>query len=378
MRLNNFKEHQRQSIKNEKIQLQEAKENLNRFRAGSYDLAIVEELGLKQKAARRDRRSVENAKELLRLYKYKAEDWSVLPEFKKYQYISPQNSNRRLSGSSSSSSFSSSSSSNSLLPCSNAKSNTTTTTKLDTSGNNNNENINTKERGGAYHKNLNESKIRAPSFTWKDLKDRDEDEDSSSDSDRLYEYCDDLKPSMTTDTETTDWTEYSSSEMIEQQETAFDEDDGYDFDPSVTINDRIETVGEGNNSSSSSSSMVQEGIQSKGVQKVGDSISDIHIRGQSERERRYSNQHFTANLRELQSSADFEETDDKEGSNRSISTNNHINNNNNVDDGSPDGNNAKDPYYDDNNIGSKQKKEEELDLCGKRVIEKECLTCIVM
>jgi hypothetical protein len=384
---NNFKTKQQISNRKEKIQFQEAKTYLNNYRAD--DQVVIKELERKKESVKRDRHNTQKAKEFL--HRYKAEDYStVLTEYYKNQH---QN---RISSSQMSPLVCSTSSRRRSIMAINANA-TNNYGKSKSWNGNSNENINAGEEwiqssylnAGEifschnHNNNAAESKIRKVANGQNN-----EDNDPEG-----LSYCDDLKPSMTMETESTNVTDVSSSETRHDGTTVFSVDDS----------GKYEII---NNSENNSTGRSQQEIL-LGCDEAFD------IRGQKEREGEDCNRHFTTTLQGLQSSANFDETNEDEDDSSHYQTfdirgqmerecedcNHHFTNtlqglksSANFDESNEDEYNSSHyrvsmdkyrningPYHDDYTIIDNQKKDNEHSLLiGKLEKEKECFACTIM
>jgi hypothetical protein len=359
---NNFKTKQQISNRKEKIQFQEAKTFLNNYRA--HDQVVIKEMEQKKESVKRDRHNNQKAKEFL--HRYKADSSQMSP------LVCSTSSRRRTS----------------------MAINTTNNEhgKSKSWNGNSNENINSGEErilssslnagdSFSYHdhnKNVAESEIREVA---------NDQNNEDSDPEGLC-YCDDLKPSMTMETESSNLTGVSSSETRHDGTAVFSFDD----------NGKYEII---NNSENNSSGRSQQEIL------LGcDGAFDIQ--GQRERECEDSNHHFATTLQGLQSSANFDETTENEyNSSYSRSSmdrecedcNRHftttlqgLQSSANFDETSEDEynssyhrvsmdkyRNVNGPYHDDNTIIDNQKRDDEHSLLiGKLEKEKECFACTIM
>jgi hypothetical protein len=386
---NNFKTKQQISNRKEKIQFQEAKTYLNNYRAD--DQVVIKELERKKESVKRDRYNTQKAKEFL--HRYKAEDYStVLTEYYKNQH---QN---RISSSQMSPLVCSTSSRRRTIMAINANA-TNNHGKSKSWNSNSNENINAGEESilssslntgetFSYHNHNNsvaESKIRKVANGQNN-----EDDDPEG-----LCYCNDLKPSMTMETESTNVTDASSSETRHDGTMVFSFDDSGKYeimnnsennssgrpqqeillgcDEAFDIRGQREGEGEGDNCNRHFTTTLQGLESSANFDETNEDECNLSyyqtfdIRGQIKRECEDCNHHFTTTLQGLQSSANFDETNEDEynSSYYRVSMDKYRN---------VDG-----PYHDDNTIIDNQKRDNEHSpLIGKLEKEKECFACTIM
>ena len=343
---NNFKTKQQISNRKEKIQFQEARTYLNNYRADNQ--VVNKELERKKESVERDRYNTQKAKEFL--HRYKAEDYStVRTEYYKNQH------QHRISSSQMSPPVCYTSRRRNIMAMNTNANATNNYGKSKSWNGNSNENINANEEwilssslnAGecfSYHShnhnsnnNVAESKIRKVANGQNN-----EDNDPKG-----LCYCDDLKPSMTMETESTNVTDVSSSETRHDGTTVFSFHDSGKYE----IIDNSE-----NNSSGRSQQEILLGCDEA-----------FDIRGQREREGEDCNRHFTTTLKGLQSSANFDETNEDEynSSYYRVSMDKYLNVNG--------------PYHDDNTCIENQKRDNEHSLLiGKLEKEKECFACTIM
>jgi hypothetical protein len=391
---NNFKTKQQISNRKEKIQFQEARTYLNNYRADNQ--VVNKELERKKESVERDRYNTQKAKEFL--HRYKAEDYSTV----RTEYYKNQHQNQI--------------SSSQMSPPVCYTSRRRTTMAINTNANatnnygkskswngNSNENINANEEwilssslnaGDCFlyhsHDHNQNSNNNVAGSKIRKVANGQNNEDNDP---KGLCYCDDLKPSMTMETESTNVTDVSSSETRHDGTTVFSFHDSGKYeiidnsennssgrpqqeillgcDEAFDIRGQREREGEDCNRHFTTT---LKGLQSSAnfdetnEDKYNSSYNQIFdIRGQMERECEDYNHHFTTTLQGLQSSANFDETNEDEynSSYYRVSMDKYLNVNG--------------PYHDDNTCIENQKRDNEHSLLiGKLEKEKECFACTIM